>query len=133
MSLTIHPDAVPDCYVQTGVLNGSSAIPHLTKEELAEKQRSDPVIREVLLYLESDEKPPPVVRKEIPDFPFYLREWDRLEMKEAVLHRRRQDGDSITYQLVLPEELRSYVINQLHDQIDPGFGPSAVLLAENGF
>lgn len=88
MSLAIHPDAVPDCYVQEDVLNGSSAIPHLTKEELAEKQRSDPVIREVLMYLESNEKPPPIVRKEIPDFSFYLREWDRLEMKEGVLHRR---------------------------------------------
>lgn len=38
-------------------------------------------------------------------------------MKEGVLHRRRQDGDSITYQLVLTEELRSYAVNQLHDQM----------------
>ncbi|RXN35846.1 Retrovirus-related Pol polyprotein from transposon 412 [Labeo rohita] len=117
MSLAIHPDAVPDCYVQDDVLIGSSAMSHLTKEELAEKQRSDPVIREVLTYLESGEKPPPVVRKEIPDIPFYLREWDRLEMKEGILYRRRQDGDSITYQLVLPEELRSFAVNQLHNQM----------------
>ncbi|KAL0147798.1 hypothetical protein M9458_056875, partial [Cirrhinus mrigala] len=117
MSLAIHLDAVPDCYVQEDVLIGSSAIPHLTKEELAEKQRSDPVIREVLTYLESGEKPPPVVRKEIPDITFYLREWDCLQMKEGVLYRRRQDGDSITYQLVLPEELRSFAVDQLHNQM----------------
>lgn len=116
MSLAIHPDVVPDCYVREDVL-GHQLYLTWKKEELADKQRSDPVIREVLIYLESGEIPPPVVRKEIPDFPFYLREWDRLEVKEGVLYRRRQDGDSITHQLVLPEELRSFAINQLHDQM----------------
>lgn len=69
------------------------------------------------MYLESGEKPPPAVRKEVPDFPFYLREWDRLEIREGILCRRRQDGDSITYQMVLPEEFRSFVMSELHDQM----------------
>ncbi len=58
MSLAIHPDAVPNCYEQVDNLPGSSFIPNLTKEELTEKQKSDPVIREVFMYLESGEKTP---------------------------------------------------------------------------
>ncbi len=88
MSLAIHPDAVPNCYEQVDNLPGSSFIPNLTKEELTEKQKSDPVIREVFMYLESGEKPPPALRKEVPDFPFYLREWDRLEIRKGILCRR---------------------------------------------
>lgn len=117
LSLSIHPNAIPSCYEQEDNFTGSSVLPHLTREELSEKQKSDPIIREVLIYLESGEKPPPVVRKEVPDFIFYLREWDRLLIKEGILYRRRQDGDCITYQLVLPEELRSLVMSQLHDQM----------------
>lgn len=99
-SLAFHPDAVPECYEQEKNLNGLPALPDLMKGELIAKQRSDPVIHEVIVCLESGEKPAPVLRKEYPDFSFYLREWDRLELMDGVLYRRRRDGDSVSHQLV---------------------------------
>lgn len=116
-SLALHPDAVPEYYEQEENLSGLPAIPHLMKEDLVEKQRSDPVIREVIMCLESGEKPPPALRKEYSDLPFYLREWDRLELVDGVLYRRRRDGDAVNHQLVLPEDLRSFAVSSLHDQM----------------
>ncbi len=68
-------------------------------------------------HLELGEKPPPTVRKELPGLPYFLKEWNRLELKDGVLYRRQKDKDSITYQLVLPEELRSSVMSSLHDNM----------------
>lgn len=116
-SLAIHPDAVPECFEQEDSLNGLAALPLLMKEDLAERQRCDPVIREVVMCMESGEKPLPALRLEYPDLPFYLREWDRLELIDGVLYRRRREGDSVNFQLVLPEDLRSFAFNSLHDQM----------------
>ncbi len=115
-SLSLCSDSVPDCYEQEGSSDGSSVLPHLSKD-LGDKQRADPVLREVMSHLELGEKPPPTVRKELPGLPYFLKEWNRLELKDGVLYRRRKDKDSITYQLVLPEELRSSVMSSLHDNM----------------
>lgn len=56
-SLAFHPEAVPECYEQENNLSGLPALPDLTKGELKEKQRSDPIIHEVIMCLESGEKP----------------------------------------------------------------------------
>ncbi len=63
------------------------ALPHMTKEYLVDKQRCDLVIREVVTCLESGEKPLTRLRKEYPDLPFYLREWDHLELMDGVLYK----------------------------------------------
>lgn len=46
-----------------------------------------------------------------------LRELNRLELQEGILYRRRHDGDSVLFQLVLSEELRSVVLKSLHDDM----------------
>lgn len=112
-SLAISSDAIPNSFEQ----DGSSVIPHLSEEELKDKQRADPSIREVILQMESGEKPPPTARAELPELPLLLREWNRLELRSGVLYRRRQDGAQQTAQLVLPEELRSLVLTSLHDDM----------------
>ncbi|MEQ2197583.1 hypothetical protein XENOCAPTIV_000609 [Xenoophorus captivus] len=45
---------------------------------------------------------------------FYSRELDRLELQEEVLYRRRQERENVKvcYQLVLPKELRPFIILQ---------------------
>lgn len=63
------------------------------------------------------EKPPPTVRAELPELPLLLREWNRLELKNCVLYRRRQEGANTTLQLVLPEELRAVALKSLHDDM----------------
>ncbi len=115
-SLSLCSDSVPDCYEQEGSSDGSSVLHHLSKD-LGDKQRANPVLREVMSHLELGEKPPPTVRKELPGLLYFLREWNRLELKDGVLYRRRKDKDSIIYQLVLPEELRSSVMSSLHDSM----------------
>ncbi|KAL1254358.1 hypothetical protein QQF64_016587 [Cirrhinus molitorella] len=50
-SLAVHSYAVPECYEHEDNLNGLPALPHLMTNHLIEKQRSDPVIREVVIKL----------------------------------------------------------------------------------
>lgn len=115
-SLALYPDALPDSYEQEGDFEGSPVASYLSGN-LCDEQRADPVIREVVSCLESGEKPPPTVRKELPDLPFFLREWNRLELKEGVLYRKWQVEELVTYQLVLPEKLRPPVLSSLHDSM----------------
>ncbi|XP_029957362.1 protein NYNRIN-like [Salarias fasciatus] len=89
----------------------------MSHSELRVKQRADSTIRQVIEQIEHGQTPPPSVRKELPDLPLLLRELKRLEMKNEVLYRKRQDGDQVTHQLVLPEELRAPVLQSLHNDM----------------
>lgn len=53
------------------------------------------------------------MRTELPELPLLLREWNKLELQA----RKRQDGDLIILQLVLPEKLRPMVLECLHDRM----------------
>ncbi|CAJ1057667.1 unnamed protein product [Xyrichtys novacula] len=114
-SLATSPEVLPDSFVdEHGSLSG---LPHLSEVEMRDLQRADSCLREVIAQIESGEKLPPTVRRELPDVPFLLREWNRLEIKNEVLYRRRQDSGKVTYQLVLPEKLRAVVLKSLHDEM----------------
>ena len=93
-------------------------IPSLAPAELRDKQNADPCIHEVLRQVESGEKPPPSVRKELPELGLLLREWNKLEVLNGVLYCKRQEGAQTHYQLVLPEALRSLILKSLHDNMD---------------
>ncbi|KAJ8346440.1 hypothetical protein SKAU_G00278410 [Synaphobranchus kaupii] len=80
-------------------------------------QRADTCICEVLRQIESGEKPPPSLRKELPELCLLLREWNRLEVLNGILYRKRQEGAQTHYQLVLPESLRSLALKSLHDDM----------------
>ncbi|KAK7912833.1 hypothetical protein WMY93_013044 [Mugilogobius chulae] len=82
-----------------------------------EKQRADSILREVIHQLETGENVPPTVRKELPDLALLLREFSRLEIQDDILYRRRQDGDHVSLQLVLPTDLRAVVLTSLHDDM----------------
>lgn len=112
-SLALSAAAIPESFEQ----EGSCIIPHLSEEQLKKKQRADPSLREVIFQMESGEKIPPTVRAELPELPLLLREWNRLELTNGVLYRRRQDGEHQTFQLVVPEELRPLVLTSLHSDM----------------
>lgn len=99
-SLTVSADAIPECYVAEDQ-HGLPVIPSLSHSELKEKQRADSTIREEIAQMELGEKTPPTMRKELPELPLTLREWNRLELHDEVLYRKRQDGEQVTFQLVL--------------------------------
>ncbi|XP_023197669.1 uncharacterized protein LOC111610011 [Xiphophorus maculatus] len=85
-----------------------------TEVDLQEQQQADPAIREVIHQLETGEKVLPSVREELSDLPLLLREWNRLELVDGILYRRRHDGDKLIYQLILPPKLRPTVLKSLH-------------------
>lgn len=115
-SLTISAEAIPDIYASEE-LHGLPTIPALSQLEIKDKQRADSTIRQVIEQIEHGVIPPPTARKELPDLPVLLRELNRLEMHGGVLYRKRQDGEQVTYQLVLPEDLRAPVIQSLHNDM----------------
>ncbi len=89
----------------------------MSPNELKEKQRNDPAMQEIILQLESGCTVLPVLRRELPELPFLLREWKRLELKDGILYRKRAVGDCTTYQLVLPPDLRAMIMESLHDNM----------------
>uniref|UniRef100_A0A3Q1EKL9 Gypsy retrotransposon integrase-like protein 1 n=1 Tax=Acanthochromis polyacanthus TaxID=80966 RepID=A0A3Q1EKL9_9TELE len=115
-SLGLPANAIPDSYVSEDY-HGLPIVPSLSALDLKEKQRADPVIREVIHQMETGEKVPPTVRPELPDLMLLLRELNRLELQENILYRRRNEGGKISFQLVLPEELRSMVFKSLHSDM----------------
>lgn len=112
-SLAHHPTAIPESFQQEEV-DGFPLIPSLSEDELKEKQRSDPAIEEVIAQIETGQTPPPTLRAELPELPLLLGEFNRLELQNGVLYRRKQDGPRTTFQLVLPQELRAMVFESLH-------------------
>lgn len=115
-SLALHPDVVPTALLD-GKESGLPVIFHLTEEDLREKQRTDPCIREVIYQMESGVTPSPTLRANLPDLSLLLREWNRLVLKDGILFRKRQEGASTTLQLVLPTELRESALQSLHDDM----------------
>lgn len=67
--------------------------------------------------METGKTPPPTLKAELPELPLLLRELNRLELRNGVLSRQRQDGPNITFQLVLPEELRAIALQSLHNDM----------------
>ncbi len=113
-SLSVSPDAIPETYE---CLKGLPVVPQLTVQELKDKQRADKAIQEVILQLESGNASLPVLRKELPELPFLLRECKKLELRDGILYRKRVVGDHTIYQLVLPKDLRPIVMEQVHDNM----------------
>ncbi len=117
VSLAHHPKALPQSFEEEDQLGGLPVIPSLSPAELRDKQNADPCIREVLRQVELEEKPPPSLRKELPELGLLLREWSKLTVLNGVLYRKRQEGAQTHYQLVLPEVLRPLVLKSLHDDM----------------
>ena len=115
-SLSMTAAVIPDCYTNESH-QGLPVVPSLSQSELREKQRADSCLGEVINQMETGETIPPTVRKELPDLTILLRELSRLELQDEILYRRRQDGEHITFQLVLPEDLRPVVLTSLHDDM----------------
>ncbi|KAK7933739.1 hypothetical protein WMY93_004635 [Mugilogobius chulae] len=115
-SLSMSVAAIPDSYASESH-HGLPVVPSLSHDELREKQRADANLRDVIHQLETGETVPPTLRKELPEVSLLLRELTRLELQDDLLYRRRQDGENVLFQLVLPEELRPVVLTSLHDDM----------------
>lgn len=115
-SLSMSASVIPDCYASESP-QGLPVVPSLSLLDLREKQRANSSLREVIDQFETGENVPSTVRKELPGLGLLLRERNRLELQDNILYRRRQDGGHLSFQLVLPEELRQVVLTSLHDDM----------------
>ncbi|XP_073687797.1 uncharacterized protein [Garra rufa] len=114
-SLTMNADALPQEFREE-FEHGLPVVPYLSEEDLVNRQRADPELKEVLEYLESGEKP--LSRKNLsPTMSMWMRQWNKLEVKNGVLYRKRMDQGRELSQLVLPEDLREMVLTSLHDDM----------------
>lgn len=115
-SLAMEQEAIPGCFAQD-MMQAESAVSGLSGIDLQLEQREDVIISQVISHLEEGKSPCRAVRYECPDLLLLLREWNRLELKDGVLYRRRKLHDQTTYQLVLPVKFRALVLESLHDQM----------------
>lgn len=109
-------DGVPESFTNDNPFT-SSVLPQLSSTEISVKQRMDPTIQHVIRQMESGESTPQQLREYLPDLPLFLREINKLELLNNLLVRKRQIGDEISYQFVLPEKYRADVLYQLHDKM----------------
>lgn len=113
-SLAVGEHALPQAFQQEGTYQ-SGEISQLSEQDLRKRQRADPEIGMVIKQLESNEKPCP---KTMPSgLSLWFKEWNRLELKNGVLFRKRQEQGGESYQLALPADLCDMVMKELHDDM----------------
>lgn len=94
-----------------------SVLPNHSLSDLQALQRADTDIRDVFAFCERKRRPTAPERCQLSAKALVLlRQWDRLVIKDGVLHRRisRPDGGEEVLQLVLPSPLQPVVMAQLH-------------------
>lgn len=114
-SLTNDEDALPNEF-QHEDRHGLPDLPHLSEASLVDLQRKDPEIRIVIEEVEKGKKPCNL-RNHTPTMNLWFKEWNRLELRNGVLYRRRQESGAYQYQLALPTALRDMVLKSLHDDM----------------
>jgi len=107
-SLSMNANALPP-EIQKEEGHGLPEIPFLSEEDLIRKQQADPKIKEVMDYLESNNKPSNM-KLHSPEVTLWMRQWNKLELKNGLLYRKRMDGDKVLNQLALPEDLQELVL-----------------------
>ena len=94
-------------------------LPGMSKQQLALSQRDDLSISWVIYLLEKGQRPDRRHRsQEPPECLIYLRQWDKLELRDHVLYRVRKTPEGASaHQLVLPECYRETAMTGLHNDI----------------
>ena len=86
---------------------------------MAEFQHQDNQITAILTYVEQDQKPPKKVTYQIRSKLAHklALQWDRLILKQGVLHRLYIFNEMEYHQLVLPQWYHRKVLKALHDHM----------------
>ena len=91
----------------------------ITPKEMAEFQRQDNQIASILTYVKQDQKPSKKVTYRIRSKVAHklALQWDRLILKQGVLHRLYIFNEMEYHQLVLPKWYHCKVLMALHDHM----------------
>ena len=102
--------------VATGMV---SLFDSITPKEMAEFQRQDNQIAPIFAYIEQDQKPSKKITYQIRSklARKLALQWDRLILKQGVLHRLYIFNEMEYHQLVLPQWYHRKVIMALHDHM----------------
>ena len=102
--------------VATGMV---SLIDSITPKEMAEFQHQDNQVAPILTYVEQDQKPSRKVTYQIRSklARKLALQWDRLILKQGVLHRLYIFNEMEYHQLVLPQRYHCKVLTALHDHM----------------
>ena len=97
----------------------SVEFPNISWKKLAMSQRDDPDIGPVILLFERGERPSTSEKSRLPlGCTQYLRQWDRLRIRDDLLYRTRKSSDGdVTFQLILPRQYRSTALTSLHNDL----------------
>ena len=102
--------------VATGMV---SLFDSITPKEMAEFQRQDNQIAPIFTHVEQDQKPSKKVTYQIRSKLAHklALQWDRLILKQGVLHRLYIFNEMEYHQLVLPQRYHRKVLTALHDHM----------------
>ena len=93
-------------------------------KELAQAQKRDPVLKNIinLINSKSPRPHPSRLRREGSEFKTYVRIWDELRIVNDVLYRRCYQPPLATprFQLVVPMEIRTNILQACHDSLLAG-------------
>ena len=91
----------------------------ITPKEMAEFQRQDNQIAPIFTHVEQDQKPSRKVTYQIRSklARKLALQWDRLILKQGVLHRLYIFNEMEYHQLVLPQRYHRKVFTALHDHM----------------
>ena len=97
------------------VLQGQTSLPLVDTKAL---QADDPTISTVIPLVQKGRKPKPqYVGRQTRSVQLLLKEWKKLKIRDGLLYRERQTGDTVVRQLVLPTKCRDHVLSSLHDDM----------------
>ena len=86
-------------------------------------QESDTVLGKIMTWLKSTERPEwNIVSPESREIKYYLARWDSLHLRHGILYQKWESvvGDQIIWKLVLPKDLRLFVLKALHSSPTAG-------------
>lgn len=108
-------EAIPKAYCNVSSVS-THHLPKLTPAEIAQSQRTDPCIGEVLKAVaQKDMKC--ADHKRHKDVSLLLKEWEKLQLKDSVLYRvSKPPNKPLCQQLLLPLQFRETVLQSLHDR-----------------
>jgi len=98
-------------------------IPTYSREQLRKAQEEDPILRRFLqLFLENDDKPiAKVLAGEGSDVRVYCALWHEMVIVDDLLYRKSvKEGLPVRMRLVIPQKMRSDILEQMHNSIWAG-------------
>ncbi|XP_061094968.1 mediator of RNA polymerase II transcription subunit 1-like [Conger conger] len=99
----------------------------MTLADWQKAQTEDQYISRVIRFLASAMKPSSrEVSTEHPEIKLLLRQWHKLELRNGVLYRKRNDRGRTAYQLVLPLPFRERALQGIHEEVGH-LGPERAL------